>query len=280
MTMFHNSDWDDLNGAMNHKDDNYDNLSKEDLRKMSRKERIERYRRAHMAREGYRNYSRKKYSLLQMGVMDILSTAFGILVIGWCVAFIVLGVYGLIGTNILFGTLIVLGISSFVLWTMFRPLIKRRSFLGKLKRACKKNDFRLRFYSSPMSSLRGYSNRVDFSVDTGKEIYDVMFMSPPRKYTRFRFEAPDELKIVTGYTKSRIKLILGVGERVRVRKYGFDTSPKAKKVLLLNPAPREMFYYDKRDDRVVMGGSGADFFGYSAFTGSAFINYIVRESEK
>ena len=278
--MFHNSNWDDLNGAMNHKDDNYDNLSKEDLKKLSFKERIERYERNHMAREGYRNYSGKKYSLLQMLLTDIISIAFGSFVVILCCMYIGLGAYGFISSNILIGTLIVLGLASFVLWCIFRPFIKRRSFIGKLKRACKKNDFRLRFYSSPLSSLRGFSHRVDFSVDTGKEIYDVMFMSPPRKYTRFRFEAPEEVKIVTGYTKSRIKLILGVGERVRVRKYGFDTSPKAKKVLLLNPAPRDMFYYDKRDDRVVMGGSGADFFGYSAFTGSAFINYIVRESEK
>jgi len=233
-----------------------------------------------MAREGYRNYSGKQFSLLQMVLTDIFSTLFGIFVVAFCAVWTVLGVYGLIGSNILFGTLIVLGFALFVFWCIFRPFFKRRSFVGKLKRVCKKNKFRVRFYTNPLRSLRGFTNRVDFTVDTGKDVYDVMFMATPRKYVRLRFEKPDEVKIVTGYTKSRIKLILGAKERVRVRKYGFDTSPKAKKVILLNPAPREMYYYDKRDDRVVMGGSGADFFGYYAFTGTAFINHILREVEK
>jgi len=277
---FHNSDWDDINGAINHKDDNYETLSKEELKKMSFSERLEIYKRKHMEREGYRNYTGKQYSLLQMVITDILSTVFGIFVVIFCGAWIALGVYGLIGSNILFGTLIVLAFSLFVLWCIFRPFFKRRAFVGKLKRVCKKNRFNLRFYISPLRSLRGFTNRVDFSIDTGKDIYDVMFMATPRKHVRLRFEKPDEVKIVTGYTKSRIKLILGLKERVRVRKYGFETSPKAKKIILLNPAPREMYYFDKRDDRVVMGGSGADFFGYSAFTGSAFIDHILRETEK
>jgi len=276
---FHNSNWDDLNGAINHKDDNYETLSKEELKKMSFKERLERYERKHMEREGYRNYSGKQYSLLYMVVTDILSTLFGIFVVAFCAVWIALGVYGLIGSNILFGTIVVLWLSLFVLWCVFRPFFKRRAFVGKLKRVCKKNKFRVRFYTNPLRSVRGFTNRLDFTVDTGKYIYDVMFMAPSRKYTRLRFEKPDEVKIVTGYTKSRIKLILGLKERVRVKKYGFESSPKAKKIILLNPAPREMYYYDKRDDRVVMGGSGADFFGYYAFTGTAFINYILRESE-
>jgi len=214
-----------------------------------------------------------------MVLTDIISTVFGGLVVILCCTYIGLGLYGFIGGNILVGTLIVLGLASFVLWRVFRPFIKRRAFYGKLKRICKKNKFRVRFYTNPLRSARGFTNHLDFTVDTGKYIYDVMFMAPSRKYTRLRFEKPDEVKIVTGYTKSRIKLILGLKERVRVKKYGFESSPKAKKIILLNPAPREMYYYDKRDDRVVMGGSGADFFGYYAFTGTAFINYILRESE-
>lgn len=277
---FQNSNWDDLNGAINHKDDNYETLSKEEIKKMSFSERLERYKRNHMAREGYRNFTGKQYSLLYMVVTDILSTLFGIFVVAFCAVCIALGVYGLIGSNILFGTLVVLWLSLFVLWCVFRPFFKRRAFVGKLKRVCKKNKFRVRFYTNPLRSARGFTNHLDFTVDTGKYIYDVMFMAPSRKYTRLRFEKPDEVKIVTGYTKSRIKLILGLKERVRVKKYGFESSPNAKKVILLNPAPREMYYYDKRDDRVVMGGSGADFFGYYAFTGTAFINHILRETEK
>ncbi len=272
--------WDQLNAAMNHRDDKYTNLSKEELKKLSREER-RRYRiQNYSGRESYRNYKGKKPSYFEVIVMEFLCSVVGWLALSWCFFAIALGLLGYIGSNILVGTLIILGLTLFILWCIFRPLIKRLAFYRKLKRVCRKRGFRLRVINSPARFLRSFSNSVDFTLDTGKHMYDVMIMGAPRKHVRLRFEKPNEVKLVTGYVKSRLKLIIGLREHVKVKKYGFDASKNAEKVILLNPAPREMFYYDKRDDRVVMGGSGAEFFGYYAFTGRGFINHVLREAEK
>ena len=87
---------------------------------------------------------------------------------------------------------------------------------------------------------------------------------------------------MTGIVRNRFKEAMGLNEpRVRVKPFGFEsktrsTTKAVKKVVLLNPVPYELYYFDKKDGKTVQGGSGTEFFGYVAYSGSGFIDTLLR----
>ena len=97
-----------------------------------------------------------------------------------------------------------------------------------------------------------------------------------------RFLQPDVAQLMTRVVKSRISLALGLRERIKDVSYAFEgskvTSKKTVKVLLMNPAPYSMQAYDKKENKVVETGSGAEFFGYTAYSGSGFLGVLERNN--
>ena len=263
-----------LTGTRDGKD--YD-ASADKYKGMSKKERRELRIREFASREGYRNYSGKKHSYFMVVLIESIAGIIGVAFFALMFFAFTIGMWGLIQADILIGTIVCTVVYSYLLWRGFRPLIKRIAFVSKLRRVCKKNRFKLHIYGSPIRHLRYFSNRADFAVEAGGELYEGMFVPAPRKVMMLRFEREGEVKIVTRYIKSRIKFILGVREYVRVRKYGFEASKNAKKILLLSPAPRDLYYFDLHDKAVVPGDTGVSFFGYTAYSASGFIGHILRE---
>jgi len=189
----------------------------------------------------------------------------------------------------------VLGITAFVIWSdlltktivfslvgiwlfliLTRTVRKRLIFIQKLKKVCRKKGYRLHIYRNLLFPLKKYTNRADFSVEATGTFYEVMLFPARRRLVKYRFLKEGEVELETRFLKNRIKQIYNIKPRVRVKKYGFEGAEGAVKVLLLNPVPYEMYYLDKKDFKVYPCGSGAEFFGYSAYTGNGFIKMLER----
>jgi len=189
----------------------------------------------------------------------------------------------------------VLGITAFVLWSdlltkifMFsalgiwlflaltRTVRKRLIFLSRLKRLCRKKGYRLDFYRNLLFPLKRITNRVDLAVEARGKVYEVMLFPARRRLVKYRFLKEGEAELETRFLKNRIKTIYNIKPRIKTVKYGFEGANGAEKILLLNPVPYEMYYFDKNDFKVYSCGSGAEFFGYTAYSGSGFIKMLER----
>ena len=108
-----------------------------------------------------------------------------------------------------------------------------------------------------------------------------MFFPSPKRLAVIRFIQPDIAQVMTRIIKSKITVALSLREKIKDVSYAFEgskvTSKKTVKVLLMNPAPYSMQAYDKRENKVVETGSGAEFFGYTAYSGNGFLGVLERQ---
>ncbi len=243
-----------------------------------KRRRIERAR----PREFYRRLGQKDASYRSILFRDIITGAFAALFFGAVIWMGILGIYGFFGAggspvmNVLGGLIIF----AVLFRLLTRKITKRFSFMCKLKKCCKEQKYHIYLYRSPYLTLRQWSDSPDLSVETHDTVYEVMFMPSPRRLTNLHFAKEGEVMVVTGILKNKFKELLGLSSRVRVKKYGFDIperqSKRTVKVLLLNPVPYELYCYDKKEDKIVQGGSGSRIFGYVAYSGAGFISELER----
>ena len=108
-----------------------------------------------------------------------------------------------------------------------------------------------------------------------KRIKKIKSYEARRKYIKFYFYKNGLLICESGLLKLRF---LAPWQRPHYsrRFYGFDSRTDAKKILLLNPVPFEFYYWNTETSRLTFGGNGDSFFGYTAYTGTGFINMLSR----
>lgn len=249
--------------------------------KLTREQRRQRRIQKHSARQSWRNYGGGRSSYFSVVFTETLVSIFAIAFYGLYVVAFVVGVVALMLSNELLTVFIGGGLIALVVTPHTRRLYKRRRFMRRLERSCRKNHFYLYRYRNALSSLYRPHGQPDFSVETGDTVYECMFYPAPRRLSILRFDKPGEVCVVTGIVRNRFKDALGMKEKVKVRPFGFDantsvTSKRVKKVVLLNPVPYELYYYDKKDGKTVQGGSGTEFYDYVAYSGSGLINTIER----
>lgn len=256
-------------------------FSKNDITpRLSKKERREIRIKESNPRESYRNYSPKKYPYFLLIFNDIIVFVCFFCIMALMLSFPGLFIYGFIRwADILSKTVFFVIIIFLTLRSILSRPLKRIGFLIKLNRVCKSNQISVQFNRFPLKSIFSFSNKIDFSVHAKGISYDVMFMPARRKLIKFSFEVPGQIKIITGFIKSNIKNVLGIKPRIRIKKYGFEAHKTSIKVLLINPAPLELYYFDKKENKIIPGGTGAEFFGYTVYSGTGFINALKQQSE-
>ena len=250
--------------------------------KLTRAQKRERRIKQHLARQSWRNYGEGYMSYFSIVFTETMVSIFAVWFYALFVVAFVVGILGLAFSSHLMGTLIFGGAFAAILTPPLRRLVKRRRFVKRLDKACKQNGFKLYRYRSALTSLYKSGGVPDFAVETGDSVYECMFYPAPRRLSVLRFDKPGEVCVVTGIVRNRFKEVLGMNDpRARVKPFGFDsntkiTTKKLQKVVLLNPVPYELYYFDKKDGKTVQGGSGTQFFDYIAYSGSGFINTIKR----
>ena len=250
--------------------------------KLTWAERRERRTKEHAARQSWRNYDGTYMSYFSVVFTETLVSVFAIAFYSLFIIAFVVGMLGLASSSYIMGTLIFGGFFAALITPHTRRLVKRYRFMRRLDKYCNKNGLRIYRYRNSLTSLYRPGGESDFAVETRDTVYECMFFPAPRRLSILRFDKPGEVCVVTGIVRNRFKEVLGLNEpRVRVKPFGFEsktksTTKKVKKVVLLNPVPYELYYFDKNDGKTVQGGSGTEFYGYVAYSGSGFINTLKR----
>ena len=236
----------------------------------------------HAARQSWRNYDGTYMSYFSIVFTETLVAVFAVAFYSLFIVAFIAGILGLATSSYLMGTFIFGGFFAVLVTPHLRRLIKRRKFVKRLERICDKSGYRIYRYRNALTTLYRPDGQSDFAVETRDTVYECMFFPAPRRLSILRFDRPGEVCVVTGIVRNRFKEVLGLNEpRVRVKPFGFEsntksTTKKVQKVVLLNPVPYELYYFDKKDGKTVQGGSGTEFYDYVAYSGSGFINTLKR----
>lgn len=265
----------------------------------------------------HRSYGVKKKESVFTHLNDYIATVLLVILYVLQLTIWVLGAFWLTVMLGAIGTVIaVIVLVSFIWWKFFRVFRKRVKFLFKLKRTCKSLGFKIKFYRGFFKGLRFNKDGVDFTVDTGKKLWTVRFL-PCKKYnTDLIFE--DEKTIIMKINPIRFKGSLapnmsvarrtvstngpmamgkaaskagtlgslGSFKRSKVKQieYGFTDMKeqiyrKWERALIINPVPHTILKKET-DGAIYETGTGEKMWGYTAFSGSGFINMLKNESRE
>ena len=250
-------------------------------RKLTRREKREKIMREYHAREYYRSYGAHRVSYFSVIFRTVAISLLGYMFFGlYLFAFgagvVTLALYGGPLISFLFSALVI----TLTVLFISRPYRKRLKFVRKLKKICKERKYRLYKNSHFLKNTRKPSGICDFIVETGDALYSVMFFPAPKRLSIIRFTEPDMAQVITRILKNRFTEILNINAKVNFVTYSFDApqskTKKSYKALLMNPAPYSMQAFDKREGKIVDSGSGAEFFGYVAYSGTGFLDLLER----
>ncbi len=158
---------------------------------------------------------------------------------------------------------------------------KRAVFYRKLKKACKKNGYRITYNRGFFRSLTwAGDDKLDLIVKAGRWTYYVKLLGSPNSKSDVTFCYDGRLI----YRKLRLKnlftAVFGLKPRIRERRISFPKyaeSERTVKVIILNPVPAEV-YKKKANGDTEMSGNEDNIFGYTIYSGSGFIEAIRRNA--
>lgn len=233
----------------------------------------------------HRSYGVRKKEGFFAWLNNRIAGVFAIILFAFLAIMWVLGLYALMGALGVIGTALGFVVTvCLVYFVGFRRIRKRRKFLHKLKKTCKKCNFKLDFKRKFFDSIRFHSDGLDFTVETGEKLYCVKII-PSKKLSHVIFYDKDTVHIRTNITRSHFKLVLGLNKpKLKIQRFGFantqmpHTSKQVQKITLLNPVPLDMFYRDS-DGAVIATGNGHTFYDYTLYAGTGFINLLLRQHE-
>lgn len=227
--------------------------------------------------------TRKEFALyekIKLKVFQIIGLAFfgamlSIVVIG-TLAFLLLG-------NILVSFFMSVCFAVVFLFVLTKPLRKRARFIHKMKRLCKKKNYKLKVEQGFFDALVWSPDRIDFSLNTGRHTYLVHYLTV-RKYRssvtfcdkhnfyRTKFPPPNVFTIILGLVPKVKEYTVSFPEPYTIGGH------KNINAIVVNPVCRDL-YIKNHDGVTEPTGSGAECFGYSIYTGSGFLETVVRNEE-
>jgi hypothetical protein len=220
-------------------------------------------------------YEKLKLKFFQLIGLAFFCTMLSIVVLG-TLAFLLFG-------NILVSFLITVITTVALLFIFTKPLRKRARFIGKLKRLCKKNNYKLKFEQGFFSALVWSPDRIDLSVNTGRYTYLVHLLTVRKYRSSITFCDKHNFYRTKFPPPNVFTIILGLRPKVRDYTVSFPepyTIGEHKNInaIIVNPVCSDL-YMKNKDGVTEPTGSGAECFGYSIFTGSGFLEAIVRNEK-
>ena len=187
--------------------------------------------------------------------------------------------------GVLVSTLITVTISSVLISIHTRVRRRRFEFVRKLKKLCKKNGYRLSQKKSFSKSLR-WSNdaELDFVLTAGRYTYYVKYATPTKPLSSLTFLSKSEIRYTKHARRNVYTLIFDFKDKSKNLKINFpsyidEKNKYNKKIILINPKPRDIFVKNE-GGAIVPTGSGESIYGYTIFTGTGFLDAVKRNSGK
>ena len=234
----------------------------------------------------YRSYGvTKKVNPTARKIRDFLAKALTAMLLAIELALILITTFMLtFYTDVLVGTIVFIILFSIFFFNATKLIRRRIGFISKLKKACKKNGYRLQFKRSFFKSLTWAENSaVDFTVKAGRYTYYVKFATSKRFLSSFTFISKNQMKYTKIARHNRFSIIFDWKDKTYSMPIefprGIDEKDKySVKAILINPAV--MNIEKKGNDGVIIPtGSGEKLFGYTIYTGTGFIETLKRNAK-
>ncbi len=172
------------------------------------------------------------------------------------------------------------GLTMYLYLVVLKAPRKRIAFYRKLKKACRKNGYRITFMRSFFRSLFwADDDKVDLTVKAGRWIYYVKLFGSKNMRSDITF-SDGELIYRKLRLENRFTVAFGLKPKVIKKKIAFPRyadGDSAVKAIILNPVPTEA-YKRKPNGDIEMSGNCDTIFGYTIYTGSGFIEAIRRNA--
>ena len=166
-----------------------------------------------------------------------------------------------------YGTLLFLiGLILFFRWG--RALIKRISFMAKLKKVCREEKYNIRSVRRPYLSLFFLPKGANFTIERRDKCYSCKMIGAFRKRSPMSILPGGYAKLIHAFYIRR-----GVGELfryVKTVKFGWE-SPE-RKILIINPTSSTL--QTERNGQTYLIDNGFTVGEYKIYTGSAFLNAL------
>ena len=159
---------------------------------------------------------------------------------------------------------------------------KRWKLMRRMRRLCRQQGYRLERNKPSLWSFVWTGEQADLVLDTDSVRYFVHFLSVKTYRSALFLEQKNMLKLVS-YPLNNIFTVI-FGRKPKRRYYPLcpvdgtertEDGRVCQRVVVLNPTCREM-YAKERDGSTVSTGSGAEFCGYTIYTGTAFLEAVKR----
>ncbi len=236
--------------------------------------------------ESYRCYgvTRKKHKIVE-SVSFVLLSAIALWIFAVCVLALVSFLMGVLRYGTLLARVFVLGIGlALIFGVQTRQLRKRLRFLRKLRRQCKKQNATVKKNKPSHLAFVWTGEQPDLVIDTETDRYTVHILAIKKYHSALHLEKRDQMRLTRLPKNNVFSAIFGFRPKTRyyplfpaVADERTEDGRTVHRVVLLNPTCREM--YEKTPDGVtVPTGSGAEFCGYTVYTGSGFLSALSRNA--
>lgn len=229
----------------------------------------------------YRYYGKRGSAFLEAVAVWTTTVFFcGFILIYFFIAFMTLrGIYSYIG--VLIPTTVTAILLSILLYFLFRGIYKRIIFILKLKKVCKRKDYRLKTNIGFLASFKYSQERYHLTVDTPQIRFLVKYLPTYRYNSELIFQSAEALsqRVNKNAHKSVLKTALGIKEKYKLRQFSFSdiretSSKRTERIVLMNPVPREAYAIKNQVKEPV--GSRDRIFGYTLYNGSDFISELEK----
>ena len=233
----------------------------------------------------YRSYGvTKRVNLMARWIRDFFARALTILVLAIELALILITTFMLaFYTDVLVATILFVILFSIFFFNATKLVRMRARFIGKLKKTCKRNGYRLDVKRGFFKAMTwSEDDKVDFIVKAGRWTYYVKFATSKRFLSSFTFVSKNQMRYTKIARRNRFATIFDFKDKVYPMQIEFPRWIDEKdkyivKGILINPAV--MNVEKKGSDGVIIPtGSGEKLFGYTIYTGTGFIETIKRNA--
>ena len=255
--------------------------------------------------ELHRSYGVKKKEGFFAHLNDALATVLLLVFYFWSFVIIAIGITAVVTMLGTIGIVLAAVAAAALVYRIgFRVTRKRRSFLRRLRRCCRKNKYKLKVHRGYFKAIKFNTEGIDFTVDTGRELWSVRFLTYRKYNIDMIFENAQTLIIKTNPVRMKASImhhesdmpfmgafvarmnlagmIPSFLKRKKVLNFDYSFTEleelegrECKRALIINPLPHTIKKKEE-DGATYETGTGEKMWGYTIYSGSGFITELNR----
>ncbi|MBQ7354967.1 MAG: hypothetical protein IJW62_05545 [Clostridia bacterium] len=156
------------------------------------------------------------------------------------------------------------------IWRPIRAILKRRSFLQKLKETCRQKEIPLSDIDRPYRSIFQTTDHESFVLTVSGKRYACRLIGAVRRNAPMVLRSGGRGSFLHPFRFARITFF------TRVTRFDFSFESEDQKILIVNPVPKQIYRSENGKKALLDNGDVVD--GYKVYTASGFLGALDRGS--